>query len=209
MRLPPSRTLRRRHRLPHPVFRRAPKDGTVGLRNPASRRPVRVRGDQVFGERLRATTGNTTSSSDNDFPDDDFFPDVNNLFDNLNMGDNTDAAAAAAAAAPAAPYVILTFLYQILLEFLVLLFGVDAIGLFYLDAICSSTLFIYMVSLVIIPVIMQYQLFIRINSYSNLLIFSTIQKPDYRQMNSSVAAATRPPPFDGSHYKRWRTRVVL
>ena len=41
-----------------------------------------MRGDQVFGERLRATTGNTTSSSDNDFPDDDFFPDVNNLFDN-------------------------------------------------------------------------------------------------------------------------------
>jgi hypothetical protein len=29
-------------------------------------------------------------------------------------------------------------------------------------------------------------------------------------MNSSgIAAATRPPLFDGSHYKRWRTRAVL
>ncbi|KAM0833039.1 hypothetical protein ACQ4PT_064528 [Festuca glaucescens] len=31
-----------------------------------------------------------------------------------------------------------------------------------------------------------------------------------KQINSSsVAAATRPPPFDGMHYKRWRTKAVL
>ncbi|KAK1618170.1 hypothetical protein QYE76_023687 [Lolium multiflorum] len=51
---------------------------------------------KVFGERLRATTGNTTSSDD-EFPNDDFFPDIDNLFSNLNMGDNQDAAAATAA----------------------------------------------------------------------------------------------------------------
>ena len=27
--------------------------------------------------------------------------------------------------------------------------------------------------------------------------------------SSSVAAATRPPLFDGMHYKRWRTRAIL
>ena len=58
MQLLVSRTLRRRFRLPHPGLRRAPPIGIVGLRNPASREPVRVRGDQVFGERSSATTGN-------------------------------------------------------------------------------------------------------------------------------------------------------
>src|SRR3954466_347500 len=83
-----SSTLRRRHSLPHPVRRRAPADGTVGLRNPASLEPVRVRGNQVFGERSRATTGITTSSSDDEFlHSDDYFPDDIDLA-NLNMGDN-------------------------------------------------------------------------------------------------------------------------
>ncbi|KAK1613375.1 hypothetical protein QYE76_037048 [Lolium multiflorum] len=124
MRLPVSSSLRRRLRLPHPVRRRAPTAGTVGLRNPASREPVRVRGNQVFGERSGATTGSTTSSSDDEFlHTDNFFPDLSNFFDNLNMGDN-DAAV--------------------------------------------------------------------------------------KQINSSsIAAATRPPSFDGMHYKRWRTKAVL
>ncbi|KAK1680917.1 hypothetical protein QYE76_041765 [Lolium multiflorum] len=124
MRLPVSSSLRRRLRLPHPVRRRAPTAGTVGLRNPASREPVRVRGNQVFGERSGATTGITTSSSDDEFlHTDNFFPDLSDFFDNLNMGDN-DAAV--------------------------------------------------------------------------------------KQINSSsIAAATRPPLFDGMHYKRWRTKAVL
>ena len=143
MRLPPSRALRRRHRLPHPVFRRAPRDGTVGLRNPASCEPVRVRGDQVFGERPRATTGNTTSSSDDDFPKPDFYPDIRKLFNDLNMGDNDTAAAAAAAAvaaAPAAPYVFLTFFYEIVLELYVVRTS--------LDWICSSIFLVRMASFI-------------------------------------------------------------
>ncbi|KAK1651278.1 hypothetical protein QYE76_069083 [Lolium multiflorum] len=91
MRQPLTSSLCCRLRLPHPVLRRAPSGGIVGLRNPASPRPVRVRGNRVFGERLRATTGNTTSSDD-DFPNDDFFLDIDNIFGNLNMGDNQDAA---------------------------------------------------------------------------------------------------------------------
>ncbi|KAK1627650.1 hypothetical protein QYE76_001965 [Lolium multiflorum] len=103
MRLPVSSSLRRRLRLPHPVRRRAPTAGTVGLRNPASREPVRVRGNQVFGERSGATTGSTTSSSDDEFlHTDNFFPDLSDFFDNLNMGDN-DAAVNATDARPEGP----------------------------------------------------------------------------------------------------------
>jgi hypothetical protein len=70
-----------------------------------------VRDNHVFGELLRATTGSTTPFDD-EFPNDDFFPDIDDLFGNLNMGDNTDVAADAAniatsAAANAGPYVLL------------------------------------------------------------------------------------------------------
>jgi hypothetical protein len=91
------------------------------------------------------TIGGTTLSYD-EFPHDDLFPNIDDLFGNLNMCDNTDAAAAAAtktvapAAANAKPYVLMSVLFQIFIEFLVLLFGVDAIGLSCVDAICSSTL---------------------------------------------------------------------
>ena len=80
--------------------------GTTDLQNPASRDPARERGDQVFGERTRATAGS------DDFANDDFFPDLGNLIldDNLN----------ADSAAPAAPYVILSFLFEIVVEFMFL-----------------------------------------------------------------------------------------
>ena len=134
--------------------------------------------DRVFGERSRATTDGTTSSSDDEFPDPGFFPDVSNLLGNLNMGDNTDSAAtaanaAAAAAANTGPYVLPPFLFQIFIKFLVLLFGVDVIGLSCLDAICSSTLLVCMFSSLAVYVVMIYQLSIRIKSYGNLLIYST------------------------------------
>src|SRR6187399_2715224 len=62
-----SKILRRHSSLLHPSFRRAPEEGTAGLRNPASCDLVRERGDQVFGESSRST-------ADNDhFPNDDFF----------------------------------------------------------------------------------------------------------------------------------------
>jgi hypothetical protein len=94
--------------------------------------------DQVFGERLHVTTANATSS-DNEFPNDDLFPDVDDLFGDLSMGDNTDDDAPAAAA-QVAPYVTLFSRCWILLEFLVLVFGVDTICLSFLDAIYLSTL---------------------------------------------------------------------
>ncbi|KAK1662257.1 hypothetical protein QYE76_050416 [Lolium multiflorum] len=94
MRLPlGSRALRRRSRLLHPVYRRAPLDGTAGLRNPVSCDPVRERGDKVFGERSTATAGfNIDTEADDYFPNDDFFPDISNLFSDMALNsDNVNA----------------------------------------------------------------------------------------------------------------------
>jgi hypothetical protein len=44
-------------------------------------------------------------------------------------------------------YVMMSFLFNFLLEFIVFVFVVDAIDLSCLDAICSSTLLISMISL--------------------------------------------------------------
>ena len=61
-----------------------------------------------FGERTLATAGS------DDFTDDDFFPDLGNLFLN-DMGDNLNANGAA----PVAPYVFLSFLFEIMVEFMI------------------------------------------------------------------------------------------
>ena len=174
-----SRSLRRQASLLHPSFRRAPGEGTEGLRNPASRDPVRERGDQVFGECTRATAGS-----------DDFFPDLGNLVLD-DMGDNVNAGGAA----PAASYVILSFLFEIVVEFMLLVCA--------LDVICSSAMLVRMIILIFAAVVMIYPLFIRIKSRSNLLIFPTIQKPEYRQSTlSGFAAHLKPPTFKGVQYKR-------
>jgi hypothetical protein len=49
------------------------------------------RGNQTFGERLRVITGNTMLSDD-EFLNDNFFLDINNLFGNFNIGNNTNNA---------------------------------------------------------------------------------------------------------------------
>ena len=170
-----SRALRHHASLLHPSFRRAPQEGTAGLRNPASRDPVRERGNQVFGARTRATAGS-----------DDFFPDIGNLILD-DMDDNVNAGGAALAA----PYVILSFLFEILVEFMFLVCA--------LDVICSSIMLVRMISLISAIAVMIYLLFIRIKSRSNLLIFPTIQKPDYRQFTpSGFAAHLKPPAIKGA-----------
>ena len=63
------------------------------------------------GERTLATAGSQ------DFTDDDFFPDLGHLFLN-DMGDNLNANGAA----PIAPYVFLSFLFEIMIEFMFLLY---------------------------------------------------------------------------------------
>jgi hypothetical protein len=99
---------------------------------------------------------------------------------------------------PATPYAICAHLFQFLLQFLVLAFGIDVISLSVLNVICSSILLVCMIRLIPAIIIMLYYWLFRIKSYGKLLIFSTIQKPDYRQLSpTGLAAATRPPPFDG------------
>ena len=153
-----SRSLRYQASLLHPSFRHAPGEGTAGLRNPASRDPVRERGDQVFGERTRATAGS------DDFANDDFFPNLGNLILD-DMGDNVNAGGAA----PAAPYVILSFLFEIVVEFMFLVYA--------LDVICSSAMLVRMICLISVIAVMIYLLFIQIKSRSNLLIFPTERTP--------------------------------
>ena len=63
-----------------------------------------------FGERTRVTVGS------HDFTCDEFFPNLGNLFLN-DMGDNLNANGAA----PIASYVFLSFLFEIVVEFMFLL----------------------------------------------------------------------------------------
>jgi hypothetical protein len=126
-----------------------------------------VRGDQVFGERFCATTDGITSTDDS-FPNEDFFPDISALYID-NMADDTGANANPNANPPAAPYAICSYLFQ----FLVLVFGVDAIYLSVSDLICSSILLVCMIRLIPAIIIMLYYWLFRIKSYGKLLIYST------------------------------------
>jgi hypothetical protein len=97
-------------------------NGIVGLHNPASCEPIRARGDQVFGERFCATTDGITSTDDS-FPDEDFFLDISALY----IDDMADDAGANANAnvnlnvnvnPPAASYAICSYLFQFCYSFL-------------------------------------------------------------------------------------------
>ena len=187
MRLSRSKILRRHPSLPHPVFRRVPRDGTVGLRNPASCDPVRERGNQVFGERTRATTGFFTDADDC-FPNDDFFPDINNLFGDMATDVDTGNTSSSAV-----PYVFL-FLVAVIRSWLLLL---------EIDTLLELIVVIFMFNIFNL-------VYFWVKSCGKLLIFPTIQKPEYKKFSAIGFAATlRPPPFEGMHYKRWRTRAIL
>src|ERR1041385_4255311 len=165
---PRSRSLLRRSSLLHPFFRRAPQEGTAGLRNSASRYPVRERGDQIFGERTRATA----DSEDDYFSDDDFFPDVGSLSIN-DMGDTNSSGST-----PAAPYVICCSLLEIMLHVVFLVIALDVISL-------STILVDRMASLICFIIAMDCLYISWIKSYTKLLRFSTFQKPDYSQFTAS------------------------
>jgi hypothetical protein len=123
-----------------------------------------VRGDQVFGERFCATDDGITSTDDS-FLDEDFFPDISSLYiddmaddanANVNLNANTNANLNANANPPIAPYTICSYLFQFLLQFLVLAFGIDVICLSVLDVIYSSILLVCMISLIPAIIIMLY-----------------------------------------------------
>ena len=115
-----------------------------------------------------------TASSD-DFANDGFFPDPSNLILD-DMGYNINVGGAA----PAAPYVILSFLFEIVVEFMFLVCA--------LDVISSSAMLVRMISLISAIAVMIYFLFIRIKSRSNLLIFPTVAT---HGRSSSICKYTR------------------
>ena len=73
------------------------------------------------------------------------------------MGDNTNANDFA----PVAPYVILSSLFEIVVEFMFLVCA--------FDWICSSTMLVRMISSIFVIAVMIYFMFIRIKSRSNFL----------------------------------------
>jgi hypothetical protein len=116
-------------------------------------------------------------STDDSFPDEDFFPDSSALYiDDMADDAGANANANLNANPPAAPYVICSFLFQFLLQFLVLAFGVDVICLSVLDVICSSILLVCMIRLIPTIIIMLYYWLFRIKFYGKLLIFSTTSR---------------------------------
>jgi hypothetical protein len=154
-----------------------------------------VRGNHVFGERFCATTDGITST-DNSFPDEDFFPDISALYID-DMADNAGANANANANAnlnvnanpPAAPYAICSYLFQFLLQFLILAFGIDVISLSVLDVIYSSILLVCMIRLIPAIIIMLYYWLFRIKSYGKLLIYSTLFSYTYVCQSKSLTIA--------------------
>ena len=100
------------------------------------------------GERTLATAGS------HDFTDNDFFPDLGNLFLN-DMGDNLNANGAA----PVAPYVFLSFLFEIVVD--------------HVSTLYPTTMLVHMISFISVIAVMIYFVPIRIKSRSNLLIYST------------------------------------
>jgi hypothetical protein len=80
-----------------------------------------LRGDQVFGERFCATTDGITSTDDS-FPDEDFFPDISSLYiedmaddaganANANLNTITNVNLNVNVNPPATPYAICTHLF--------------------------------------------------------------------------------------------------
>ena len=72
----------------------------------------------------------------------------------------------------------------------------------------TSTYFVHTLSLIYA---MKLLVIFGIKIYRKLPSYLTIQKPDYvnRLSVSSFAATIKPPPFDGSNYKRWQERLIL
>ena len=138
-------------------------------------------------------------------------------------GEDTDPKSSASAAAVL--YVFLSFLLKVLPQFLVLvlvlhmlgstsymllaiLSALDMIGYgSYMQKLFSFSLSERMTCFISTILVMLYLVFLLIKSSGKLLIFPTIQNPDYRQFTpSGFAAHLKPPAFKRAQYKSWRMR---
>ena len=143
-----------------------------------------------------------------DAPDsDDYFPDVDNLLDDM-AGEDTDPKTGASAPVP---YVLILFLFEVLSNLLALVSVLDMFGSSsYMQMMFTFSLSNRMICFITAILVVLYLVFLLIKSFGKFLIFPTIQKPYYRQFTpSGFAASMRPPMFEGIHYKRWHVRAVL
>jgi hypothetical protein len=111
----------------------------------------------------------TDAHEDDVFPNEDFFPDIDNLFGDMSLTDDNTNGGSASAPAPT-PYVFLIFAFA--LQFLGL-----AIDLDMLDMLCSYRSLVNMVSLVSMLSAVFCSLFSWIKSSGKLLIFPTFVSP--------------------------------
>jgi hypothetical protein len=102
---------------------------------------------------------------DDIFPNEDFFPDIDNLFGDMSLTDDNTNGGSASAPAPT-PYVFLIF--ACVLQFLGL-----AIDLDMLDMLCSYRSLVNMVSLISMFLPILCLLFSWIKYHGKLLIFPT------------------------------------
>lgn len=162
----------RRLPLSHLTSRRAPGSETAGLRKFASCDPVRARGDRVFGERFCATAeflfivAVNSDIPDNEFPNDDYFPDVDQL-----LGDMTNGAPASSSAAP---YVIVSSLLGLTFGLLLVAIDLNMILISYhLDCMTSFNNLL-LVLIIAIMLFMFYPLFFWIKLNGKFLKYSTL-----------------------------------
>ena len=156
--------------------------------------PVREKGDKVFGERsarLLTDSFDTDAPDSADyFPDDDFFPDVDNLLDDM-AGEDTDPKSSATAAA--VPYVFF-FLLDVLPQFLVLVLALNMLGSTsymqlvllsaidmlgygtYMQKLFTFSLSESMTCFISTILVMLYLVFLLIKSFGKLLIFPTSKR---------------------------------
>ena len=111
-----------------------------------------------------------TPDTNDHFPNDDFFPDVDNLFDDM-AGEDVDPKTSASAVVP---YVFMLFLFEVLLHFLSLVSALDMFGsTSYMQMLFTFSLSDSMTYFFSAILAMLYLVFLLIKSFGKLLIFLT------------------------------------
>jgi hypothetical protein len=105
---------------------------------------------------------------DDVFPNEDFFPDIDNLFGDMSLTDDNTNGGSASAPAPT-PYVFLIF--ACVLQFLGLVIDLDM-----LDMLCSYRSLVNVVCLIFLFSAIFCSLFLWIKSSGKLLIFPTLAR---------------------------------
>ena len=127
-----------------------------------------------FWGALSATTNffvTDAPDSDNYFPDNDFFSDVDNLLDDM-AGKDTDPKTGASALVS---YVLILFLLEVLSQLLALVSVLDVFGSSsYMQMLFTFSLSNYMTCFISAILVMLYLIFLLIKLFGKLLIFPTI-----------------------------------